>query len=83
MREEFDAGITRRRHTCDCGFQWLSGNDGSHNCSEHYRKKIKMLERKFQEIALAFPLLGEVDPKFNAEWVLGEERKRLHGLINE
>lgn len=27
-------------HTCDCGYTWLHGQDGSHNCSGYYRKTI-------------------------------------------
>uniref|UniRef100_A0AAU8L073 Uncharacterized protein n=1 Tax=Serratia phage Kevin TaxID=3161161 RepID=A0AAU8L073_9CAUD len=30
----------RQTFTCNCGFSWLQGTNGTHSCSEHYRKKV-------------------------------------------
>lgn len=36
--------------TCDCGFSWLRGNSGAHDCSYGYRKQIAELREKLANI---------------------------------
>jgi len=32
--------------TCDCGFTWLFGESGSHNCRPYYQATITKLEEE-------------------------------------
>jgi hypothetical protein len=32
--------------TCDCGFEWLEGTSGSHECGPFYRATIKRLQQE-------------------------------------
>lgn len=42
MSEQFGAQ-KNQVFTCDCGFSWKWGTDGSHYCSDYYREEIARL----------------------------------------
>lgn len=43
--------INPETHTCDCGFTWLHGQNGSHQCGPNYRKTIAELRAAFAQSA--------------------------------
>jgi hypothetical protein len=37
---------------CTCGYEWLSGRDGSHSCTAELKKTIVGLENKYVEVII-------------------------------
>ena len=52
----------RKTFTCDCGFEWLEGNSGSHQCEPFYRATIKRLEQELNSQSAILQSIKENKP---------------------
>lgn len=63
---------------CTCGYSWLTGQDGSHSCSNYLLQKIKRLEHdwKLENRIIELLIVGGFVKREKAE----EARQLLTGM---
>ena len=42
---------------CDCGYQWPTGQDGSHSCAEQFRKLLNKQHEQYQHLSTQYATL--------------------------
>ncbi|MBY8385097.1 hypothetical protein KX721_14425 [Klebsiella quasipneumoniae] len=64
---------------CDCGFSWLRGESGNHNCADGLREKVKQLAAENVELK-TFCKNAAFDADYESE--LGMERGGFTDALN-
>ena len=65
-------------HTCECGYTWRQGQDGSHSCSPYYRKRIAALE-----VALSEVIAWDLSTEFKCDYGSNGERDHFRKVAEQ
>jgi len=65
---------------CTCGYEWITGKDGSHSCVEHLKKDLVVTKKLLAERQLVLDSIPECEVHGRCvphaiEWI--EKAKRL------
>ena len=78
----------RKSQCCTCGYEWITGRDGSHSCSQEMAKTIAAQQKQIDELMEVVKAVAHIGidfgfGKYELEQDKIDEARRLYELLGD